>query len=790
MSESIPPHNIVPIPAPRYPVAGWVSPGPPTSVLPRSQFERPLSAIRRYKWVVLGVVVLGLLAGLLVSRFAKPQYEVRATIWIEPQPPVSDASGLRPRELLNASAWIELLRSYKIVDAVVQKLALFVQPEKSADHATFSNFAIADRFVPGKYELEIDRTKKFWKLSRADGTFSDSGSVGDSVASRAGLRWVVPAALFEGAGKKDIKFTVSTPRETAVELTKQLNAEQPENSNFLWLRFRSDNPQLAQLTLNTWLREYVAVASGLKRRNLVQFASITNGQLRYAERSLHDAERALENFRVHAITLPAEGAGVASGSEAKDPAVKSYFDQKTEYDDTRNDREALEKVIAGAKAGTVPWEAELLIPSVAQGSGADALREAFNQLHTKQAELAAKREVYTDQHPAVREVAASVQTLQTRTIPQLSSQLLVQLKEREGQYYQRIGSASHELRAIPARTIEEMRLRRAVSVSEGLYTMLKSRAAEAQLSEASATPDVTILDSAVAPLRPTRSTGSSLLLLTILGGLAAAVGLAMLLDTMDPTIHYPEQVTGDLGLSIAGAIPKFPKGGADPQSAEQLSQLIESIRTVRMHVQHAAGVPVSVAVTSPSPGDGKSFLAANLAMSFSDAGYRTVLVDADTRRGLLHAMFQLPQGPGLTEYLARAADLTTVIRATAHDRLWLLSSGERHRNSPELLTASTLPAFAAELRERFDVVIFDTPPLAAGIDALAVATASQNLLLVLRIGKTDRRMASAKLQLVDRLPIRVLGTVLNCVQLRGEFAYYKYSEGYGVTDAQSTALVP
>jgi capsular exopolysaccharide synthesis family protein len=572
---------------------------------------------------------------------------------------------------------------------------------------------------------------------------------------------------------------------------KQLNAELPEKSNFLWLRFRGNDPQLAQQTLNTWLWEYVDVASQLKRRNVVEFSNILSGQLAYAERSLKDAERALENFRVQTITLPAEGGPVAAGLEmTRDPALRSFFDQKIEYDDTRHDREALEKVIAGAKSGTVPWEAALLIPSVANGPGADALRDAFNQLHAKQADLAAKRETYTDQHPAVREVAASVQTLQNETIPKLSSQLLVQLREREGAFNRRISGASRELQSIPARTIEEMRLRRAVAVSEGLYTTLKSRSAEARLAEASATPDVTVLDSAVAPLRPTRNTAPTILFLAIFGGLAAAIGLAMLLDSFDPKIQYPEQVTSELGLSIVGAIPLFPKNGVDSRSPDQVSQLIESIRTVRMHIQNATGIPTSLAVTSPSPGDGKSFVAANLAMSFSDAGFRTVLVDADTRRGVLHEMFELPIGPGLTEYLSHAESITSVIRATPHDRLSILSRGEKQSNSPELLTSPALPALAGELRQLFDVVVFDTPPLAAGVDAYAIATAAQNLMLVLRIGRTDRRMASAKLGLVDRLPVRILGAVLNGVQLRGAFEYYRYSEGYGVTDETSTALVP
>jgi succinoglycan biosynthesis transport protein ExoP len=761
---------------------------PPT--VPKPAFERPLAAIKRYKWVIVAVVLLATLGGFAATRFVKPQYEVRATIWIEPQSPVADASGpIRSRELLNSSAWLELLRSYRIADSVVRKLALYVKPANAKDFWIFSNFAVSNRFVPGRYELQIDPQQKTWSLATSGARHRETGTMADSVGRSLGFDWVIPATAFSGRAKAKIDFTVSTPRETAVDLMKQLNAELPQNSNFLWLRLKGEDPQLAQRTLNTWIHEYVDVAGELKRRNVVEFANILQGQLRYAETSLRDAEKALEDFRVQTITLPAEGGPVAAGLEmTRDPALKSFFDQKIEYDDIRHDREALEKVINGAKSGTIPWEAALLIPSVAQSPGASALREAFTRLAAQQTDLAAKRQLYTDQHPAVQEITANITTLQTQTIPLLATRLLVQLKQREGEYDTRIRGASRELQEIPTRTIEEMRLRRAVLVSEGLYTTLKSRYAEAQLAAASASPDVSVLDSAIAPLRPTRNTAPTLLLMAILGGLGAAIALAILLDTVDPRIRYPDQVNSELGLSIAGAIPSFPKGRVSSRSPEQLSQLVESIRTVRMHIQNAVPVPVTIAVSSPSPGDGKSFLSANLAMSFSDAGYRTVLVDGDTRRGLLHETFSLTNGAGLTDYLSQAASISDVTRATSHERLSFISRGRRLQRSPELLASSALPVLAAELRNRFDVVVFDTPPLSAGIDAYAIAAAAQNLVLVLRIGRTERRMASAKLALVDCLPVHLVGAVLNCVQLKGEFEYYRYAEGYGIEEEERAAL--
>ena len=116
---------------------------------------------------------------------------------------------------------------------------------------------------------------------------------------------------------------------------------------------------------------------------------------------------------------------------------------------------------------------------------------------------------------------------------------------------------------------------------------------------------------------------------------------------VDREIRYAEQVTNELGLAIAAAIPRFPKGGVSARSPEQVAHLVESFRTLRMHVRHACEPPITVAISSPSPSDGKLFVAANLAMSFADAGFQTVLVDGDTRRGMVNEVFGLEMGSGL-----------------------------------------------------------------------------------------------------------------------------------------------
>ncbi|MES2177433.1 MAG: polysaccharide biosynthesis tyrosine autokinase [Gemmatimonadota bacterium] len=760
---------------------GW---GDTPTIAPRSFLERPLAALRRYKWLALALFLLALTGGIVALRYIRAEYEVRATISIQSETPMQDRSGpMRSRELLNSGAWVELLKSYRISDAVVRKLALYVKADKDADSTVLRNFSAGSMFIPGTYTLKVDKKRTRWNLALEDAPVTDSGAVGDSIGRRLGFQWLpTPAVLSKIAGK-EMKFTVSTPRETSIQLIKRLNSKLTMGSNFMWLSLQDPNPQLAARTMNTWVTEYVGVAAELKRKNLTDFASILGGQLQFAEASLHEAEAALENFRVHTITLPAEGAPVAAGLEmTRDPAMRSFFEKKIEYDNLRHDREQLEKTIAGAAAGTTPYQSLLLIPSVVQSPVSKELQQSFELMIKYQADINSALQIYKADYPPVKDLQNALNTLKTKTVPAQAEVILGQMREREKDLEGRIGNQSNDLEAIPTRTIEEMRLRRQVAVAEGLFTTLKSRHAEAKLAEASASPDVDILDSAVAPLKPTKNTAPFILGVAVLGGLAVAIGMALLLDKMDKRIRYPEQSQNDLGLPINGTVPQLPKGGADNQTPEQISQLVESFRTLRMNVMNTGGRQIALAVSSPSPGDGKSFITSNLAMSFADAGFRTLLVDGDTRRGTLHDLFGVPRALGLTDYLSGAADQSSIVHATGYENLMFVPTGTLHRRSPELLTSPALAKLVAELRGRYDVVLFDTPPLAAGVDAYAIAAATGSLLVVLRIGQTERRMAATKLALVDRLPITVIGSVLNAAPTDGEYEYYGYVAGYGTEE--------
>ena len=762
--------------------------------LPPAQhpLDRPLAALRRFKWLMLAVFLLSIVAGYIAARMTERKYEAKATLWIDSR---SGGSGrgksgpLEGADLLTTSQYVELFKSYKVVDQVVRRLGLFVRPTDPADAPLFASFAVEDNFRTGPYALRIDKTRKTWALQAGQGGIIDRGAASDSIGRKLGFRWQLPAAAFEGSGEKTVKFGVTPPREGSVKLLKSLVAKMSQGSNFVWLTFTDKRSKGSAQTLNTWVSVFIEVASDLKKRNDVEVAHLLSEQLRFAEKATQDAETAYQSFRVRTITLPTESAPLASGiNDTRQQVMQSYFQQKIAFDNLRQDREAIERSLAAAAKGEAPYEAILLIPSVSQVASAEGLRDAFKSLTATQARLRVERQTYTDEYPLVKELKASVEALEKQTIPQLAARLIVELRQRETDFQRRIDGQSRELAEIPARTIEEMRLNRGVQVASGLYANLKNRHAETQLAAVSAVPDVSVLDTAIAPLMPTSTTASKMFLAALGGGLGAAIGLALLLDMIDKRIRYTSQATNDLGLSIAGAIPRVPKGGINASSPEQVSQFVEAFRSLRMHVMYGvSGTPVVLAVTSAAPRDGKSLISGNLALSFAEAGLRTVLVDGDTRRGSLHKMFDLKMPGGLTDYLDGSLGEENVVRSTAYRNLSFVSCGRRNTRSPELLTSPRLKSFVEHLSKSYDVVIFDTPPLAAGIDGYALCAAAGNVVMVLRMGETEKRLASTKLAMLDRLPVGVVGAVLNDVPQTGEFQYYTYSPAYAIDRDDSNA---
>ena len=769
--------------------------GPPHSATlgeehPGPDLRRITSALLRFKWVVALMVTLGLAAAFAATRVLRPIYRAQANVWVDVPDRRgeggSDARGpIRQGALLDADAWVELLRSYVVLDQVVRDLRLYLDVKRPSDRASFEGFRVRETFRPGNYRLSVSADGKGYTLSSAEGLDLQRGTVGDSVGSRLGFLWVpVPGSLPPG---HTIEFSVMPPRDAALRLGEQLDVRMDLNGNFLALELRGTSPALISSILNAVAQRYVEVAAQLKREKLTELTKILEDQLTTAQRNLDSSETALQRFRTRTATLPSDQqADPRTRSETRDPVRESFFDMEVERDQLRRDRDALERLLSqgGGDAG-LPTDALSAIGSVQR---APELSNALKELSDKQAQLRTYRYHYNEAYPPLQRLVREISELQQRTIPTLVRALSVQLATRESELGRHVDEASRDLRQIPARVIEEVRLNRSAQLKEQTYTALQQRFDQARLAAEATVPDVRILDPAVVPQRPVKNTAPRLLLMGLLAGLGLGVLGAIVLDRADPRVRYPEQVSRDLGVPIIGAVPHL--------RAKDPVEVVEALRGVRLSLVHEHGPgPLLVTLTSPGPGDGKSFVSANLALTFADAGHRTLLVDGDIRRGVLHRRFKGNRQPGLVDFLREEAGLAEIVQPSPYPRLAIIGCGTRTQRAPEVLGSPAMTRLIAELRGRYDVILVDSPPLTAGVDPFVLGTVTGSLLLVLRTGHSHRDVMGAKLEVLDRLPIRLLGAVLNDVPRGAAYGYYAYYSYYlpgyeAVEEGDDHATVP
>lgn len=753
---------------------------------PSNSVSRIISTLRRFRWLIIGFGVLGLGAGIVATKFITPEYEVSARIWIETPSRGQAGTPIQGEELLDSKAWVELLTTFKVLDPVVRARKLYISNSDTLDLPLFKDFDLGTgRFLPGEFEFAIQDDGKRYDLKQKNGFWSESGAIGDSVGRQIGFKWL-PRPGRDHWGKK-VKFSLISPREASVALARRLDPKLREE-NFLLLTLREKNPEAAAHTMNTLIKRFVDEAAEQKRSKLTMLAQVLDSQTSDQESRLKDAEQRLESFRVGTVTQPREEAPVAPGLSFTQPTVYgSFFAQRNALDSIRRDRQEIQEVLRRSKTGEVAVDAFNTITSVRQ---APDLQRVLGELSLAEANLRDSLARYTEEYKGVINLKTRITLLRTQTIPIYAEALIRQIQNREAELEGRIGIASREMRQIPVRSQNEARLRREVDQAEILYRSLENNRSQAKLAEASAIPDVRVLDSAVAPTNPVRGSDLTLVLMGLLIGLGAAVGIALLVDRFDPRFRYPDQVSKGLGLPILGTIPEIKRAKGMNASQDEAAQVVEAFRSIRMSLAHSfdpAG-PITLTISSPSPGDGKSLIASNLALSFAEAGYRTVLVDGDIRRGSLHHTFAVERRPGLVDHLAGDAGLAAILRPTTHALLSLIPCGSRRHLGPELLGSARMRELMEHLKRTFQVVIVDTPPLGAGIDPFVLSTVSGHLAIVLRAGETDRQLAEAKLQILDRLPVRLLGAILNDVRLtEGSYKYYRYSYGY-VADVEEGAV--
>ncbi|MDX9670065.1 MULTISPECIES: polysaccharide biosynthesis tyrosine autokinase [unclassified Pseudomonas] len=403
-----------------------------------------------------------------------------------------------------------------------------------------------------------------------------------------------------------------------------------------------------------------------------------------------------------------------------------------------------------------------------------ALETRISELKMQQAEMDRK---FTKQHPAYRALMSQI------------GELTQQQKSLEG----KVGD-------LPATQQELLNLTRDVEVASQIYTQLLNKSQELDIVRAGAVGNVRLIDAAdvdlTSPVKPKKA-----LIVLIATFLGAFVGVALVLlrKSLSKGLEGPEAIE-QLGLPVYASIPysalqreEDTKKGRVKSTAETPAYLlalrnptdlsIESIRSLRTSLHFAAldSTNNRIMISGPSPQVGKTFVSSNLAAVMAQSGQRVLLIDADMRKGHLHKSLNVPIANGLSDLLAKRCSIEQAVNTVEIDNLHFISRGQVPPNPSELLMHANFRDLLAELSERYDVVIIDTPPLLAVTDAAIVGREAGISLIVTRFAVNPAKEIEITIRRFAQNGIELKGAVFNGVEKRaasyygnGNYGYYNY----------------
>ena len=357
-------------------------------------------------------------------------------------------------------------------------------------------------------------------------------------------------------------------------------------------------------------------------------------------------------------------------------------------------------------------------------------------------------------------------------------------REQVGNQLEEIQVSINELNALENRTAEQQsRLSRYETQQRELqlnYTNIFNKLQDLRIRAATESNNLIIVEPAQINRSPVRPNTTNNTILAVLVGAMAAVGVIFLIDYLDDTIKTPDEVVEDTGLSAIGVI-AYIKG--DKPADRLITHLTpraptsEAYRVLRTNLEFASvdAKLHNFIVTSPSPGEGKSTTAANLATVLAQAGNRVVLIDADLRRPSQHKIFEIPNNQGLTMALLDSeTPVSYHLQATRVPSLRLMTSGPLPPNPAELLRSQRMAQVLEDLKHEADIVVVDTPPALTVADASILAPRTDGVVVVGKIGSTRREALVQALETLQKTGSNLFGVVLNRSNpARGGY-YYNY----------------
>ena len=578
---------------------------------------------------------------------------------------------------------------------------------------------------------------------------------------------------------------------------KHLNVELMRNSRMLEIRFESTDPRIAAAVANALVQNYIEYNFRMKYDATRQASGWMEQQLDELKAKVEKSQQALVDYeRRNAIV---------NVSDKENVVEERLADLSRDLTNAENDRVQKESLYDLVRSN--PSQAAVL----AQDDLSERLEERYAELSAAYADALARS---GPEFPQVLRLQGQMKTLESfiaaerhRLIERIHNDYTA-AQGREALLARAVVQEKADVGRLNQLLIQHNLLKREFETNQQLYDSLLQRLKDATVSAGLRATNIHVIDNALTPSSPVRPKPLLNLAIASIVGLILGVTLAFVEEGLDNSVKSAEDVERLIGTPALAIVPaagserpgaywkrvggraqgRFPKAASNGAVAlavlkHPASALSESYRALRTSILLSTAVrpPKILLITSPQPNEGKSCTSLNLALALAQSGSRVLVVDGDLRRPGIGPHLGLKEEPGLSGLLTGGHSLDEVIHPVdSVPQLWALPSGATPPNPAELLSSARMAEVLQQLRERFDHIVIDSPPLLMVTDATILSTLADGVVLVVESGVTVRGALVRAHALLENAGSRVLGVVVNKVDFRRDAYYYSsYSRYHG-----------
>ncbi|MBE0582309.1 MAG: polysaccharide biosynthesis tyrosine autokinase [Desulfofustis sp.] len=549
------------------------------------------------------------------------------------------------------------------------------------------------------------------------------------------------------------------------------------------ISYSHENPVIAKLVTNAVVKAYMDEMLEIKLASTSYSLQWMSSKAEQEREKLERAERELQQYMRDNDLVTVENSLSVTPEK-----LNEFSSQLSRAESERKDLESLLKQIR--EAGTDIDKLET-IPVFAENKVLKDLREKVYKARQSITELSKK---FGPKHPTMikaNEELANLQKERRFEVQRIvsSTENAYELADSKARNLEElIAGTKTEILDMNEKFIQYSILKREVDSSRVLYDTLQTSIKKEGVTDQSQSVNIWVVREADLPIAPSSPNKRRSLLIGLALGLFGGIGLAFLVEYLDNTIKSETELERRYGIPVLGSVVHLGKAEEKIESyiiQQPLSPLAESYRLVRssLLLSSAEKPPGVILVTSMMQGEGKTVTSVNLARILAQGGKRVLIVDCDLRRPRMHTIFALRNESGLSSFLSGNSD-KAIIGTVPGEDIALLTSGPKPPNPAELLASKKMEELLDSLRQRFDFVLLDSPPVQTVTDSLALSRVADGTIVVVRFGKTTYDMLNGGIKKLTDVRGHILGFVLNGLKTRDARGYYYgYSSSYASDEA-------